>query len=273
MGAVIVALVGALMVLNSGERLGNERVVVLPSADGHVGTVIVERGDVRVVLNEAYATSIIRDGGEPVRETLSPAEARADFSVVLGALRELADSGERLGNERVVVLPSSDGHVGTVIVERSGVRVVLNEAYATSIIRDGGEPVRETLSPEEARADFSVVLGALPELPKAFLVYFNEGTDELTPESRVEFEKIRAELRERSAPDIAVIGHTDRRATDVYNDRLSLQRAERVREELIKLGIPPARIQASGRGEREPLVPTPDGVSEPQNRRVEINVR
>jgi len=191
---------------------------------------------------------------------------------LVGALMVL-NSGERLGNERVVVLPSADGHVGTVIVERGGVSVVLNEAYATSIIREGGEPVREVRPAAEARTDFSAALMALPELPKAFLVYFNEGTDELTPESRVEFERILAELRDRGAPDIVVIGHTDRLAADDYNDRLSLQRAERVREELIKLGIPRGRIQAAGRGEREPLVRTPDGVAEPRNRRVEINVR
>jgi outer membrane protein OmpA-like peptidoglycan-associated protein len=46
-----------------------------------------------------------------------------------------------------------------------------------------------------------------------------------------------------------------------------------VREELLKLGIAPGRIRTAGRGEREPLVPTADGVAEPRNRRVEINVR
>ena len=72
---------------------------------------------------------------------------------------------------------------------------------------------------------------------------------------------------------MVVIGHSDRLASDEFNDRLSLQRAGRVREELVRLGIPPARIQPAGRGEREPLVPTADGVAEPRNRRVESNVR
>lgn len=191
---------------------------------------------------------------------------------LIGALMVLL-GGERLGNELVVVLPSADGHVGMVVVERGGERAVLNRAYAASRISDGGTPVVQQLASTAVRADFSAALMALPELPKAFLVYFNEGTDELTPESRVEFQKILAELRERGAPDIVVIGHTDRLAADDYNDRLSLQRAERVRHELIRLGIPPSRIQAAGRGEREPLVRTPDGVAEPRNRRVEINVR
>jgi len=189
-----------------------------------------------------------------------------------GALMVLI-SGERLGDERVVVLPSADGHIGTVIVERGGEQVVLHEAYASSEIVNGGAPVRGVLSSPEVRSEFSAALAALPEPPKTFLVYFNEGTDELTPESRVEFEKILAEIRERSSPDILVIGHTDRLAADDYNDRLSLQRAERVRDELIKLGIPADRIQAAGRGEREPLIATPDGVAEPRNRRVEISVR
>jgi outer membrane protein OmpA-like peptidoglycan-associated protein len=191
---------------------------------------------------------------------------------LIGALMIIA-SIERVGDELVVVLPSADGHVGMVVVERKGERAVLNQAYAASRIVDGSPPQAQQLSIAEVRGEFAGALAALPERPKSFLVYFQEGNDELTDESRVEFEKILAELRERAAPDVVVIGHTDRLATDDYNDRLSLQRAQRVREELTRLGIPPDRIQAAGRGEREPLVRTADGVAEPRNRRVEINVR
>lgn len=191
---------------------------------------------------------------------------------LIGALMVIA-SIERVGNELVVVLPSADGHVGMVVVERRGERAVLNQAYAASRVVDGSPPQAQQLSTDEVRAGFAGVLAALPDRPKSFLVYFQEATDELTPESSVEFEKILAELRERGAPDVVVIGHTDRLAADDYNDRLSLQRAQRVRDELARLGIPPDRIQAAGRGEREPLIPTADGIAEPRNRRVEINVR
>jgi outer membrane protein OmpA-like peptidoglycan-associated protein len=191
---------------------------------------------------------------------------------LIGALMVFA-SIERVGNELVVVVPSADGHVGMVVVERKGERVVLNQAYAASRIVDGGAPQAQQLSLDQVSAGFAGTLAALPDRPKSFLVYFEEGKDELTEESRVEFDKILSELRGRGAPDVVVIGHTDRLAADDYNDRLSLQRAQRVREELGKLGIPPDRIQAAGRGEREPLVPTADGIAEPRNRRVEINVR
>jgi outer membrane protein OmpA-like peptidoglycan-associated protein len=179
-----------------------------------------------------------------------------------------------LGDELVVVVPSADGHVGTVVVERDGKQVVLNTAYAASRIVDGGAPEAERFGgAESVRAEFASVLSTLPDRPKSFLVYFLEGTDELTEESGVEFGKILSELRERSAPDVVVIGHTDRVGNLQYNDNLSLQRAERVRGELVRLGIPEARIRVAGRGEREPLVATDDEVVEPRNRRVEINVR
>ena len=58
-----------------------------------------------------------------------------------------------------------------------------------------------------------------------------------------------------------------------FNDHLSGQRAQRVRDDLVKRGIAGNHIEVSSRGKREPLVPTPERVSEPKNRRVEINVR
>lgn len=180
---------------------------------------------------------------------------------------------DQVGNELVVVLPSADGHVGMVVVERRGERTVLNEAYAASRVVDGSPPQGQRLTAGEVRSEFASALGALPDRPKSFLVYFLEGTDEFTAESRVEFQKILTELRERGAPDVVVIGHTDRLGNTQFNDKLSLQRAERVRSELVDLGIPVARIRTAGRGEREPLVRTDDEIAEPRNRRVEINVR
>ena len=179
----------------------------------------------------------------------------------------------QVGDELVVVLPGPDGKVGTVVVERGGERVVLNQAFAASRIVSDSSPQAQRLGESEARREFGTAMAALPGRPKSFLLYFLEGTDEFTPESRIELDKMLAELRQRGAPDVVVIGHTDRVGNLQFNDRLSLQRAERVRVELVKLGIAEARIQIAGRGERELLVPTDDEVAEPRNRRVEISVR
>ena len=70
-----------------------------------------------------------------------------------------------------------------------------------------------------------------------------------------------------------VIGHTDRVGSVDENDRLSKMRAEGLRDLLIESGVPASKMEAVGRGERDPLVATDDEVDEPKNRRVEINVR
>ena len=70
-----------------------------------------------------------------------------------------------------------------------------------------------------------------------------------------------------------MIGHTDRVGSVEDNDRLSIQRAESVRDQLVKAGIAASMISIAGRGEREPAQATADGVAEPANRRVEISVR
>lgn len=129
------------------------------------------------------------------------------------------------------------------------------------------------MSQADVHTSFGATIESLPGKPTSFLLYFLEGKDEFTTESRAELDKVFSELKRRPAPDIVVIGHTDTVGGLTYNDKLSLARAERVREMLVALGISAERIQAAGRGKRELLINTDDNVSEPRNRRVEINVR
>ncbi|MDX2218114.1 MAG: OmpA family protein [Burkholderiales bacterium] len=175
--------------------------------------------------------------------------------------------------EAVIILPGKDGQVGGVSVTSHGKQHVLDSAWAGVEVQGGAAQGRR-FTQAEVHDQFASTLSALPPKPATFTLYFLEGKDEFTPESREEIARILNELKGRPAPDIVVIGHTDTVGGEAANDRLSLQRAERVRELLIKpLGLTPDRIEATGRGKRELLMPTADGVSHPRNRRVEINVR
>ena len=178
-----------------------------------------------------------------------------------------------VGPELFAVIPGPDGHVGAIVVRSGGTEGTLDRAYAARRIAADGTAGAATLSPDEVKREFGGTLEALPGRPASFTLYFLEGKDELTPASRVELEKVFAELKRRPAPDIVVIGHTDTVGNLAFNDKLSLARAQRLREMMIELGIPSERIQAAGRGKRELLVATDDNTPEPRNRRVEISVR
>ncbi len=178
-----------------------------------------------------------------------------------------------VGPELFAVIPGPDGHVGAIVVRSGGTEGTLDRAYAARRIAADGTAGAATLSPDEVKREFGGTLEALPGRPASFTLYFLEGKDELTPASRMELEKVFAELKRRPAPDIVVIGHTDTVGNLAFNDKLSLARAQRLREMMIELGIPSERIQAAGRGKRELLVSTDDNTPEPRNRRVEFCVR
>ena len=72
---------------------------------------------------------------------------------------------------------------------------------------------------------------------------------------------------------VTCTGHTDTAGPANYNMALSLRRANTVKNALVKEGVPATSITVVGRGETALLVPTRDGVREPQNRRVEIVIQ
>ena len=172
----------------------------------------------------------------------------------------------------VVLVPQSGGSVGAVSVKTKQGEALIDRPYASATAA-GGAPVIGNASPSQVQQVFGAAINARPQPPVSYTLNFLEGRDEYTPESRAVFEAILSELGKRPTADIAVIGHTDRVGAIEYNDRLSLQRTDRVRADLIKRGVPERSISVAGRGEREPLVATADEVPEPRNRRVEINIR
>ena len=174
--------------------------------------------------------------------------------------------------ERVVLLPSADGQPSAVVVRDASGEVLLDQPYAAAKRRLAANAAYQS-SPEEVRERFADALAAQPARPNSYVLYFEAGGNVLTAESQAALANIRQEIAERAASEVMVIGHTDRVGSVEGNDALSLQRAEGLRDLLVESGVAAAKMEAVGRGERDPLVPTADEVDEPKNRRVEINVR
>ena len=173
----------------------------------------------------------------------------------------------------VVIIPGPDGTVGAITVRHGSEERTLDDAYAVARIPAHGRLQVGRADAREIREVFGAALDAQPPRPLLFRLFFVFGTDTLTTESAQVLAQVADEANQRPGAEVVVIGHTDRVGSDEQNDVLSLQRAERIRGELVQLGIAVDRIQTVGRGERDPLVPTEDDVAEPRNRRVEITVR
>lgn len=172
----------------------------------------------------------------------------------------------------VVLLPENDDRPTAVTVQLDGKALVLDQPYAAAKVTSQRLDAYRS-SQQEVENEFGAALAAQPARLNTFVLYFVEGKDEFTDESKLLVEKVLTDVAGRPVPDVLVVGHTDAVGTDQLNDALGQRRADTVRAALIARGIAAGDIRAISRGKRELFVPTPDGVAHPRNRRVEIIVR
>jgi OOP family OmpA-OmpF porin len=108
---------------------------------------------------------------------------------------------------------------------------------------------------------------------RSYLVFFDWDKATLTDRARQIIHEAADNSTHVQYTRIEVNGYTDTSGTPQYNMGLSVRRANAVKAELIKDGVPANAITTQGFGETHLLVPTGPGVREPQNRRVEIIIR
>lgn len=191
---------------------------------------------------------------------------------LLSALLVLAGCCAPLVTDRVILLPQSNGMPSAVEVTAGGQTLRLEQPYATAELSNG-RLAPSTSTPETVRDGYGALLAQQPARPRSFTVQFEANGNRLADGAEAVLAEMRTALAALPASEVVIIGHTDRVGAVEANDRLSLARAEAVRDILTAAGVPRDVMVVAGRGEREPVVPTADEVDEARNRRVEIKVR
>jgi outer membrane protein OmpA-like peptidoglycan-associated protein len=101
---------------------------------------------------------------------------------------------------------------------------------------------------------------------------FDFDSSELRSQARANLADLAASLEEYPETEVLVVGHTDSRGSDSYNQALSERRAESAKLYLVRQGIEPSRIEAMGRGEAEPVATNETDGGRQENRRVEVAI-
>jgi OmpA-OmpF porin, OOP family len=108
------------------------------------------------------------------------------------------------------------------------------------------------------------------QVAPTYMVFFDFDKSTLSPEAKRVLQTVAQDIRLGRRATIQVTGHTDTSGSPAYNERLSVRRANAVKNELIRLGVSANDVMASGAGERDLMIPTADKVREPQNRRATV---
>jgi len=169
---------------------------------------------------------------------------------------------------RVTLLPDDDGQATAVVVSSKGGEQRVSQPYQRATA-----PSLDQTDAATVQAEHKELFALRPPKPRQFDLHFDAGGTSLTPASLATLDRVVEEALPRPGADITVTGHTDTRGSMTDNDALSMRRAQGISQLLVGRGFPADHIEAMGRGEREPAVPTADEVDEPRNRRVVIVVR
>lgn len=171
-----------------------------------------------------------------------------------------------------------DSGGGSIRVPLSTHNVILSAVYHF------GAPGEPTATPapahvivaEQGIAPVAPVFSEAPEAAergRTFLVFFDLNDASLTPGSRRVIEQAAKISKASRAARLDVGGYTDSSGSAQHNLELSQRRADMVHRYLVSLGVPADAITEGAHGKEDLRVPTPDGVREAQNRRVEIVLR
>ena len=173
-----------------------------------------------------------------------------------------------------VLIPDENGKVGKITVSNSAGSTTLSRANQSAhVISNSAPPQTAVLSDQDIEETFHNALQAVPGTADQFVLFFISGTTRLTKESKQQLYSISKKIKKRLPCDISIIGHTDTEADGEYNLTLALQRATRVKNQLLAIGAPRNLLEVTSHGENDPMIPTADDVAEAKNRRVEVFIR
>lgn len=186
-------------------------------------------------------------------------------------------TGACASTTQVVLLPNPDGKIGSLevaSVKGTNPQTLDKPWQATETSALTGAPgTPKVMDEKEVKAIFGQALAARPLPPVSYIMYFSQGSAELSVNSKnILLEALEA-IALRSSTHVTVIGHSDSVGSVQYNDKLSARRAQAVVNAIVARGVDSKIIEVTNQGKANPLIPAPDGVSEPRNRRVEINIR
>jgi OOP family OmpA-OmpF porin len=176
--------------------------------------------------------------------------------------------------DKITLLPNPDGSAGAVIVHSGGQTQLIDKPYTRVDVVKGGAIETTADNQANVQARYGELLAAQPPRPMTFTINFLfDSATQLAPESAATVDKLKVVLARWPAPHLTVVGHTDLAGSQEFNDKLSTQRAQTVAKFLVKAGIPVQQIETVGRGKREPVIHTADGVPNQTNRRVVITIQ
>jgi OmpA-OmpF porin, OOP family len=206
-----------------------------------------------------------------------PARPMADVNVIVTDFKSNARPGEQIifiakkNGEKFSRRAGKDGKFSLKLP--TGDTFVIKVKTIVDSTKYGLIAIRELLPDEQFAEPFTVTVKFEPA--KSYRldnVYFDFGKYTLRPESFKELDELVSYMKWRENEKIEIGGHTDNVGTDADNLKLSQNRAESIKQYLIKKGINATRVTAKGYGASQPVTDNSTDEGRQKNRRTEVKI-
>ncbi len=252
-----------------GVTLDVEITVIEGEPSGLVSAILIPAAAL-FEFDKAEVTDEGREAIEEYRKGLRPELSEAFMGVIIGHTDSVGDPEYNMGLSLRRAEAVRDYLVSTGAPEDI-LRVVgrgANDPIASNDTKEGRALNRrvEVVVVGEARALDGMLFPSVALFPRRSAELTEQGI-QLLEENR---ETARAMMSRASY--IEIVGHTDDVGDDDYNQELSEQRAETVRDYLVETGVDPSKIVTIGAGESMPITTNSTAEGRAENRRVEVFV-
>lgn len=193
-------------------------------------------------------------------ETKKPLSASFEL-IDLETNKTVVSSTSNVGNgEFLVCLPIGKSYA--LNVSKDGY-LFYSENFELKNAKSSKDPYLKDVAMKPIKIGESVVLNN---------IFFEFDKFDLKKESRTEMGKLISFLQKNSKMKIEITGHTDNIGSKTYNQQLSENRANSVREYLVQNGIPSERLLSKGFGDTKPIADNSTEAGRTQNRRTEFSI-
>lgn len=224
-----------------------QEIQTLESLDGPTAPIAIE--EAREALDELKSLD-----GEEYDHQLYLAEKKIEIAKEMVALKkaEQVVAGSELRRKDVLL-----------DAQKEKVKNVQDRVAKMSARAQDLEKQVQDLQTEDTERGLVLTLGS---------VLFETGQATLQTGSQRTVEKVARFLNEYPERDILIEGFTDSMGAEEYNQKLSQQRAQAVRDLLVTYGVDASRVKTEGYGEQYPVASNDSAAGRQQNRRVEVVV-
>jgi outer membrane protein OmpA-like peptidoglycan-associated protein len=143
-----------------------------------------------------------------------------------------------------------------------------------AVLREGNHILQDTIDRLQGRPEpkpqiilekgKTVILGGIT---------FATSSARLKPESEATLEQLHAALAANDQLVVEIAGYTDNHGKEGNNKKLSLARAQAVKDWLVKKGVRDGRLSVVGMGSSDPIGPNTNSAGRAKNRRIEFHVQ